>query len=156
MATLYLASADDAADLGHCIGRYRDWRGVGGATDTELATEIHRAIAQGNSGFLVAGRPPQGFVHYKYHRSVMLQGDICMVEILFVDAEHREQGLGKMLLRELESRCRKRGIKSIELHASATNRSAVRLYEDAGYSSHNPVHDGPDLYFRKPLTTDHI
>ena len=146
----HLATAADAEALGQCFGRYRDWKGFAGPTDDEFTDEISIALAQ-DSEFLVSGRPPHGFLYYQFMRSLWMRGEICLIEILFVDESHRGQGIGRALLLTVEERAKRRGVQRMEFHANAANTQAVTLYESEGFSAHNNIYDGTDLYFRKPM-----
>jgi GNAT superfamily N-acetyltransferase len=50
-----------------------------------------------------------------------------------VDEPHRGQGYGRALLTAAEEAARSRGISALELNVFGANRTAIALYESAGY-----------------------
>ncbi len=52
---------------------------------------------------------------------------------IFVEKKARGKGIGKLLLEKGEDYCRKRGYNRIALMVSASNDSAIRLYNRAGF-----------------------
>jgi ribosomal protein S18 acetylase RimI-like enzyme len=63
-----------------------------------------------------------------------------------IEAEHRGQGFGRMLLEAAELEMQRRGAESVALNVFGANAPARRLYESAGY-------DVASLQMRKVLTS---
>jgi ribosomal protein S18 acetylase RimI-like enzyme len=61
-------------------------------------------------------RPGQAYIYY-----------------IEVDAPHRGQGYGRVLLGEAEKQARRQGARTIGLHVFGMNKVARALYESAGY-----------------------
>jgi GNAT superfamily N-acetyltransferase len=57
-------------------------------------------------------------------------GDVVLR--VFVDPDHQKQGLGRMIMNELESRAAANGVKILQLRALA---NARKFYESLGYST---------------------
>ena len=57
-------------------------------------------------------------------------------------AGYREQGLGKQLIKEVISLSEKYGYHQIELDVRSSNKRAVHVYEQLGFSIFNVVKDG--------------
>jgi GNAT superfamily N-acetyltransferase len=69
---------------------------------------------------------------------------------LFVDAEYRGQGAGKLLLSELVAEARARGWRRLRLSTRSVFREAIALYESSGWKrqTSTPVARGRDrTYF---------
>lgn len=52
---------------------------------------------------------------------------------LMVAAEHRRQGIGRMLLEAAIEWARRAGVRKLELHVFPWNEPAIRLYESVGF-----------------------
>ena len=52
---------------------------------------------------------------------------------MYVDKDHRRQGVGKLLIKEVISFARTRGIINIFLTVTSTNKEAIKLYEHMGF-----------------------
>jgi len=52
---------------------------------------------------------------------------------IFIDKEHREQGLGRRMMEHLESLARKENMKIVTLRVMPKNEPAIILYEKLGY-----------------------
>lgn len=69
---------------------------------------------------------------------------------LAVHPSYRGRGLGSVLLKELEERMVRDGVKRIKLEVSVSNRAAISLYRSRGYRVVNVVPsyypDGSDAY----------
>lgn len=83
----------------------------------------------GKGIFLVAERDGQA-VGYVGCQTVLDEGYITNVA---VSPDCRRQGIGRMLLAELVSCARARGLAFVTLEARASNAPAIALYEGAGF-----------------------
>ncbi len=67
-----------------------------------------------------------------------------------VDPEFRGMGIGKALIRAVESRLRRDGVKGVRLEVAVSNSIAIKLYEGLGYKLvrvlRNYYPDGEDAY----------
>ena len=57
----------------------------------------------------------------------------AFVSDIFVDAEWRRKGVGRLLLEAMESEMHERGCRRIRICAKAANLAALKCYEAAGY-----------------------
>ncbi|MCU1404457.1 MAG: family N-acetyltransferase [Glaciihabitans sp.] len=74
------------------------------------------------------------------HAALRPFNDSLEVKRVVVAESHRGLGIAKLLMREMESIARERGMKSLVLHTGFMQIPAIRLYETLGYS--------PIPYFR--------
>jgi ribosomal protein S18 acetylase RimI-like enzyme len=61
-------------------------------------------------------------------------GPSCEIDLLGVDAASRGQGIGTLLMEEIEGRARASGVAGMRLNVSLGNEGAMRFYERRGYS----------------------
>jgi ribosomal protein S18 acetylase RimI-like enzyme len=79
------------------------------------------------------------------------------IKHLWVDPAGRGQGLGRMLLRELEARAAGFGADRVVLDTNASLTAAAGLYASSGYRSVPPYNDNPnasDWYAKDLVQTD--
>ena len=73
--------------------------------------------------------------HFLYQDQKVSEFEILHISVL---PEYRNQGLGRMIIEELEKQLKSTG-KSVKifLEASAINKFAIKLYEKLGYKAYN-------------------
>ena len=104
---------------------------------TEKAIELHLYKETGFNIYLLNQSKAVGALigHFLYQDQKVSEFEILHIAVL---PEYRNQGLGRMILEELEKQ-----LKSIEksvkifLEASAANKFAIKLYEKLGYKAYN-------------------
>lgn len=77
-----------------------------------------------------------GFVHDKQSEENLLEvipTQLGVVEDIFVDENYRGQGIGKMLLAEMEKYLKEKGCDSLWLEVFAENKEAHNAYLKMGY-----------------------
>jgi GNAT superfamily N-acetyltransferase len=70
-----------------------------------------------------------GFALYITHEGTWISGMDCYLEDLFVDPEARGKGVGRALMDDLVTLCRKNGWSRLYWHTSEDNRTARSLYD---------------------------
>ncbi len=61
------------------------------------------------------------------------EGNACHVESIAVLPEKKGKGIGKILMKEMESICKTRGAVRVVLEVREKNYSAIKFYESLGY-----------------------
>ena len=83
-------------------------------------------------GFLVATDPfdrPIGFLLGVNQ----IEGE-ARILMFAVDREHRQQGIGSLVMERFFARCRARGLRRVTLEVRVSNATAIRFYSRYGYS----------------------
>jgi len=70
-----------------------------------------------------------GVVHWITHRSCWTAGDYCYLQDLYVDAAHRNRGIGAALINLVYDEARGRGCSRVWWLTHETNTDAMALYE---------------------------
>lgn len=65
----------------------------------------------------------------------LLEGVYAELGGIVVDAQHRQQGIGKMLLRECESWALRHGYSEIRVRSGGTREKAHQFYNQVGYQN---------------------
>lgn len=90
-----------------------------------------------------------GMVAYHRHSDVR-----CEMKRLYVKPEYRGMKLGEKLVEEIIEHARKAGYKEMVLDTVIPLKTAIRLYQKAGFQECGPYYDNPMddvLYFKKEL-----
>lgn len=147
-------AVDDIDDLWVALARSqreRDSHVLPEANRERMREVIARYTVMG--GLLVARTDGDivGFVMFSresggYERSV----DRGIIENLYVDPDHREEGIGSDLLGRAETRLRRDGADTIVLEVMADNEPARRFYRSHGYEPHRlELEKGSDTHTKE-------
>jgi GNAT superfamily N-acetyltransferase len=82
-----------------------------------------------------------------------LDTDVAEVKSMFVSPAHRELGLGRRLLSELEAIAARHDCRAVRLDTSDYLSEAIGLYRSAGYREVPPYNENPkaSLWFERQL-----
>jgi ribosomal-protein-alanine N-acetyltransferase len=73
------------------------------------------------------------------------------VRRLAVHPNHREKGYAKKLMNHMLNFAKEKGIKTLDLHVTESNKPAIRLYESLGfYVRHKEIHLRKDIMISPP------
>jgi ribosomal protein S18 acetylase RimI-like enzyme len=96
-----------------------------------------------------------GIINGKVVATVMggYEGHRGWINYLAVDPEHRNNGYGRLIMREVEKRIRARGCPKINLQVRATNDGVIKFYQSLGYSDDKVLGLGKRLEEDEPYRT---
>jgi ribosomal protein S18 acetylase RimI-like enzyme len=96
-----------------------------------------------------------GIINGKVVATVMggYEGHRGWINYLAVDPEHRNNGYGRLIMREVEKRIRARGCPKINLQVRATNDGVIKFYQSLGYSDDKVLGFGKRLEEDEPYRT---
>jgi GNAT superfamily N-acetyltransferase len=154
-ARVWLASADEAAEVARLMIGFRDWWKRDTPSDEAFARGVERLLADENTDYLLGAvgpeGPPAGVCGLRYRYGVWLDGLDCCLEDLFVEEPARRHGLGEALALAALERARERGAKRVELDANEANAPALALYGRLGFSSYVEESGGHNRFMRLHL-----
>ena len=116
---------------------FRDHLGRPTPTDAELGHSVDRLLQDPEAEFLLALSEKRaiGVVQLRYRFSLWTGRPDCWLEDLYVDPEHRRQGVGRSLAEAAIRDARARGCLRVELDVEEENHGARRLYQGLGFST---------------------
>lgn len=91
---------------------------------------IRETLSQKNT-ILLTAREEENVIGYLIVYYVL---DECEIARIAVAKEHRRQGAAALLIRELERRCREKGIRRIMLDVRESNKGAIAFYRGQGFA----------------------
>jgi GNAT superfamily N-acetyltransferase len=149
---LRAVTADDPA-VDALVTALRDEVDARRAHADESAGELRRPVAEAVKGdglILVAyaGREPVGIAALR-----ALDSSTGEIKRMYVDPAHRGDGVGRLLLAELERRARERGFDAVRLDTHDRLSEANGLYRAMGYRRIDDYNGNPSAnrWFEKPL-----
>ena len=83
---------------------------------------VHGALA-------LLGDKPVGLVHFLFHRSTWIAGDVCYLQDLFVAPDARGRGVGERLIEHVYDAARGAGSREVYWLTHETNKTAMKLYD---------------------------
>ena len=111
-ATVRLASADDAADVGRLLHDFNSEFSQPTPGAAALAERLPRLLAGGDAVILLAGDGPDGIALIRFRRSIWTDAIDAYLEELYVAPAERGRGLGRALLDAAIETARQRGATS--------------------------------------------
>jgi GNAT superfamily N-acetyltransferase len=97
-------------------------------TETTWRRVLHRERGMGGLVACLDGEVI-GLAHHVIHPHTWGTGDVCYLEDLIVDPEHRGRGAGRLLIEALTLRARELGCESVYWITQRDNDTARRLYD---------------------------
>lgn len=115
------------------------------ATTDFLPEKIIQLTSREDSRLLVAESDGKavGVISIHFIPQLALKGDFARISYFVVDANHRSNGIGAAIEKELERLARERGCDRIEVHCHTRRTDAHRFYLAAGYE------ESPKYFIRK-------
>ena len=120
-----------------------------------LAERLGRLLAGSSMFAIVAGSPAIALAVVTDRPNVWYDGDVAMLDELYVAPGHRNYGVGTAILALLNEHARAVGIDAVEIGVDGADVDAQRFYERHGYSSVEPdTNERIFYYFREVRRAD--
>ena len=108
-----------------------------------IAERVRALLAADDFLVLLGGSQPRGLAVLRFRPSIWTPGLECYIAELYVQPEHRRQGLGLALMNATLEAARARGADYIEVATSEDDEGARALYERLGFVNRERPPDGP-------------
>lgn len=99
-----------------------------------LAPRLRRLLAGDATVALLAGSPTVGFALVTLRPNVWYDGEVALLDELYVVPERRSEGAGAALLAHLGTVVRPRGVSRIEIGVDEGDVDAQRFYRRHGFT----------------------
>jgi ribosomal protein S18 acetylase RimI-like enzyme len=147
---VWRAEPDEAPAVAALLGAFRDHLGYDQPDDASLLASVERIIVRDDAEYLLAGENEAvGVAQVRYRWSVWWSAEDCWLEDLYVDADARGSGLGRVLVQEVIDRATARGCRRVELDVNSENPAAMALYRSLGFDTGKT--GGQDIFMRRRL-----
>ena len=88
-----------------------------------IVAEINNLVV-GTIKYLIKEKLENSYTNYR---------KVLFIDALVVDVNHRKNGIGKILMQEMEKYFKSIGCKYISIEVFAYNKNAIKFYEKEGY-----------------------
>lgn len=103
---------------------------------------------------MLAGSPAVGVGVVTLRPNVWYDGQVALLDELYVVPELRSQGIGTTMIELLVRTCRGRGVELIEINVDEADVDTQRFYERHGFSGIEPDTGDRAFYYFQELTPD--
>jgi ribosomal protein S18 acetylase RimI-like enzyme len=111
-----------------------------------VADRVRELMGSEDFAVLLVGRRPNGLAVLRFRPSIYSSALECYLAELYVQPDHRGQGLGRALLEATMDLARERGANFMDLGTSEDDFAARALYERMGFINRERGPDGPVMY----------
>ena len=146
-----IASIDDAADIGRLLHDFNTEFDTPTPDAEVLAVRLRRLLESSTTFAILAGVPAIGVALVTLRSNVWYDGQVALLDELYVEPERRSQGIGTAMLGELTAHARANGVDLIEINVDEGDVDAQRFYTRHGFSSSEPPADERAFYFFREL-----
>jgi GNAT superfamily N-acetyltransferase len=158
VSAVWLAGADEAADVTRLLIAFRDWLEADLPDDDAFAASVAQLGDDPATEFLLGseqeGDRPCGVCQLRFRHSIWTAAPDCWLEDLYVEDAARGRGVGRALVALAFERALARGAQRIELDTNEHNHGAIALYESLGFSASSKAHGelrGRDVFMGRRL-----
>jgi ribosomal protein S18 acetylase RimI-like enzyme len=144
--TIRSADAADAEIIGRLLHHFNTEFHEITPGPEPLADRVRELLAGDDFVVLLAGSEPLGLAVLRFRPSIWTEGLECYLAELYVEPEHRGQGLGRALMTATLETAKARGADYIEVATSADDVAARSLYERFGFINREQGPDGPVMF----------
>jgi GNAT superfamily N-acetyltransferase len=117
-----------------------------------LAHRLGHLLADARTFAMIAGSPAVGMGLVTLRPNVWYDGQVALLDELYVVPELRSQGVGAAMIDLLVRTCRSRGVDLIEINVDEADVDAQRFYERHGFSGIEPDTGDRAFYYHQELT----
>ncbi|MEX2206491.1 MAG: GNAT family N-acetyltransferase [Myxococcota bacterium] len=129
-----IAGPGESKTVRFLVGAFRDHLRVDAPTDADLGALLPRLLADPSIEFAYAELQgdPVGYTQTRFYASLWASGVEALCEDLFVLPSARGRAIGRLLLRHVLQRARRRGARLLGLTTNERNKRAQDLYRSEG------------------------
>lgn len=137
-SSIHQATADDLDVLLPLVQRYHAFEGFPSRSLAALTQAVLTLLQTPQLGFVLLLKGEQadviGYIAICFGYSIEFGGRDGFVDEFFIEASHRGQGLGRMLLEAACEAARREDVQALHLEVARDNQRAQSLYLDVGFA----------------------
>lgn len=133
-----IATVADAVEVGGLLHDFNTEFDVPSPGPAVLAERLERLLAGPLVFAVVAGAPAVAVALVTVRPNVWYEGDVALLDELYVAPERRSEGIGTAILDLLREHAITHGIDAVEINVDEGDTDAQRFYERHGYSPTDP------------------
>jgi GNAT superfamily N-acetyltransferase len=142
------ADADEVARLLHDFNTEFDTPSPGPAV---IGERLRRLLAGDVTLAIIAGTPPVAVALVTLRPNVWYDGQVALLDELYVAPARRNQGIGTAVIRELLAVAQARGVELVEINVDEGDVDARRFYERHGFTAIGPETGERAFYYHQEL-----
>ena len=146
-----IASVDDAGVIGQLLHDFNTEFDTPTPDAEVLAARLRRLLGSPTTFAILAGVPATAVALVTLRPNVWYDGQVALLDELYVEPDHRNQGIGSALIAELGAHARANGVDLIEINVDEGDVDAQRFYTRHGFSCTEPPSDERAFYFHREL-----
>ena len=128
------AGPDDAEALARLLHDFNTEFDTPTPGTSVIARRLRALLAGSSTIAYVAGEPAAGTALVTLRPNVWYEGQVALLDELYVEPDRRGQGLGAAMIRLLIADAVEMGVSAIEINVDAGDVDAQRFYERHGFS----------------------
>ncbi|MGA9275534.1 GNAT family N-acetyltransferase [Ilumatobacter sp.] len=148
-----IATADDAAAIGRLLHDFNTEFDTPSPGAAVLGERLVRLLSGPSMFAILVGEPALAVALVSVRPNVWYEGNVGLLDELYVVPERRNRGIGSAILQLLHEHSAVSRIDAIEINIDEGDVDARRFYERHGYSSIEPDTGESALYYFRELVS---
>lgn len=149
-----LATVDDARELGGLLHDFNTEFDTPTPGPEVLAHRLVHLLGDDRTFAFLAGSPAVGFGLVTLRPNVWYDGQVALLDELYVRPDLRSHGIGAAMIDVLVRTCRARGVDLIEINVDEADVDAQRFYERHGFTGIEPDTGDRAFYYHQELAPE--
>ena len=150
--TTRLATADDSGEVARLLHDFNSEFDSPSPGTEVLATRLRLLLTGEETIAILSGAPPVAVALVTFRPNVWHEGEVALLDELYVEPRMRGRGIGSTIVKYLLSIARARQVGLIEINVDEGDIGAQRFYERHGFSSTDAGSKEKAFYYFQELT----
>ena len=146
-----VATASDVGELAQLLHNFNIEFNAPTPGAAVLEPRLARLLADTRTFALVAGHPAVAFALVTLRPNVWYDGEVALLDELYVHPDLRSRGIGSAILEVLDAECCRRGVSAIEINVDESDTDAQRFYERHGFLGYDESTGERAFYFTRNI-----
>lgn len=148
-----IAATEDAGDIARLLHDFNTEFETPSPGVDVLEVRLRSLLETPATFAILAGEPAIAVALVTLRSNVWYDGQVAVLDELYVVPDLRDRGIGSAVMRQLHSRARTTDVAAIEINVDEGDTDTQRFYQRHGYSWVEPTTNERAFYFFQELTT---